>query len=75
MTVQRYLFQSPSSSQVQIGRPDPSVQKEDTSTASSSAQASIPNETLTKAQSFQASQVNEVTPTVQSSSSLLDVYA
>ena len=30
MTVNRYLFQSPSPSQVQVGRLDPSVKQEDT---------------------------------------------
>jgi hypothetical protein len=29
MQVSQYLFQSPSSNQVQIGRPDPSAQKEE----------------------------------------------
>ena len=73
MTVERYLFQSPSSHQVQIGRPDPSVKKEDTNSKTSTEQANIPDQTVQKAQSFQASQVSEVTPTVQSDR-LLDIY-
>lgn len=32
MNVSSYIFQSPSPQQVQIGRPDPSVAKEETST-------------------------------------------
>ena len=74
MTVQRYLFQSPSSSQVQIGRPDPSVKKEDTNTQTASSAPSFQNETVTKAKEFQATQVSEVKPTLQNDR-LLDIYA
>ena len=70
MNVERYIFQSPYSSSVQIGRPDPSSKKEDLGIESSK----IPNQTLQDAKTFAASQVNEVTPTVESSQ-LLDVYA
>jgi hypothetical protein len=69
MEVQRYIFQSPSSSQVQIGRPDPSVKQEDTSTKSSQEQLNIPSQTATQVQS-----TSEVKPTIQASS-LLDIYA
>lgn len=73
MQVSQYLFQSPSPQQVQIGKPDPSVKQESASTET----ASLPNETLSKAQSFAATQTSEVTPTVDSteSAALLDVYA
>ena len=78
MEVSKYLFQSPSSSQVQIGRPDPSSRQEPTKQESTKDGASIlPNETLKKAQSFQATQTKEVLPSVKSSdsSNSLDVYA
>jgi len=73
MQVSQYLFQSPSSSQVQIGRPDPSVKTESAPTQS----ATVANESLSKAQSFTATQTTEVTPQVESTESthLLDVYA
>jgi len=70
MEVSRYLFQSPSSSQVQIGRPDPSVSKESTPQSTQT----VPNETLSEAKSFITTQVSEVTPTVESPYQL-DVYA
>ena len=74
MTVQRYLFQSPYSSKVQIGRPDPSVKQQN---GSADAQfLKNTNETAQKAQQFQASQTQEVKPSVvQSQNQLLDVYA
>jgi len=73
MNVASYLFQSPSPSPVQVGRLDPSSKEE----SSAQVESPVPNETLTKAQSFQASQISEVTPTVENASSehLLDVYA
>ena len=73
MNVSRYIFQSPYSSQVQVGRPDPSV-KQESSSAVATQSAPVVNETLSSAQSFAATQVGEVTPTV-SSDNLLDVYA
>ena len=73
MNVSRYIFQSPYSSQVQVGRPDPSV-KQDSSSAVATQSAPVVNETLSSAQSFTATQTSEVTPTV-SSNNLLDVYA
>ena len=74
MNVGSYIFQSPYSSQVQVGRPDPNAKSEDSSTATSSQSAPVVNETLSSAQSFEATQVSEVTPTVDSEQ-LLDVYA
>lgn len=76
MNVGSYIFQSPYSSQVQVGRPDPSVKREDSSSASALSGQSAPvvNETLSSAQSFEATQISEVTPTVESNQ-LLDVYA
>ena len=73
MTVERYLFQSPYSSQVQIGRPDPSVSKQSNNDAELLQNT---NQTAQKAQQFQASQTQDVKPSVlQSENQLLDVYA
>jgi len=66
MQVAQYTFQSPSTSQVQIGKPDTSVKQEQS--------APNTNQTEQKAKSFAATQVTEVSPTVDSSQ-LLDVYA
>lgn len=74
MTVSRYLFQSPYTSQVQVGRPDPSVKQEQGTQSSGAELPKSTNATLQKAQDFQATQVSEVKPTVDSAS-LLDVYA
>ena len=75
MNVAQYTFQSPYSSPVQVGRLDPaSVKEENTSSTGSSQSAPVVNETLSSAQSFEATQTSEVTPTV-SSDNLLDVYA
>jgi len=76
MNVERYIFQSPYSSSVQVGRPDPSVKKEDTGGTTQSASANITstNQTLQDAKSFQATQTNEVKATVEPTH-LLDVYA
>ncbi len=67
----QYIFQSPYSSSVQVGRPDPSVKKEETQT---SDLPSMTNKTQEDAQAFEASQVSEVKPSVESAQ-LLDVYA
>jgi len=70
MNVAQYTFQSPSSSQVQVGRLDPSsVKEQKTQSAPSNT-----NETQNAAQSFAQTQVKDVTPTVNSQQ-LLDVYA
>ncbi len=77
MNVAQYTFQSPYSNAVQVGRLDPSSVKEEESAApasSSGQSAPVVNETQSRAQSFEATQVSEVTPTV-SSNQLLDVYA
>lgn len=74
MTVNQYLYQSPSSSSVQVGRLDPSIKQEDTSSQSSSS-APNTNETQQKAEAFAASQTSEVTPTVSEDTQLLDIYA
>lgn len=76
MTVNRYLFQSPYTSQVQVGRPDPSVKQEQgTQTQSTGAELlQTTNQTVQEAKSFEVAQVSEVKPTVDSAQ-LLDVYA
>ena len=75
MNVASYLYQSPSSSAVQVGRLDPSSAKEETSTVSSSS-ASLDTSTPVQkeAQSFVATQTNEVSPSVESEH-ILDIYA
>ena len=81
MTVNRYLFQSPSTSQVQIGRLDPSVKQEDKSSSSSantSAQldtSSQKSQPVSPVQTESANTVQDVAPVVNSSAPLLDVYA
>ena len=74
MQVTRYLFQSPYSSQVQVGRPDTSTSGEQKSSVDDSGLQKAANQSLEKAQSFKATQTAEVKPTV-SSSSTLDIYA
>jgi len=74
MTVNRYLFQSPYSNSVQIGRPDPSVKKEESGQDTAAELPVSTNQTFQDAKNFQASQVSEVTPVVDSAH-LLDVYA
>ena len=74
MQVNRYIFQSPYSSQVQVGRPDPSVGSEQKAQQDTSGLMQSTNTSLQNAQSFQATQVGEVTPTV-TSDNLLDIYA
>jgi len=71
MTVNSYIFQSPSSSQVQVGRLDTSVNQ---GSSSSSAGLDTTSKSLQDAKSFQASQKSEVKVTIQNEQ-LLDVYA
>ena len=70
MQVNQYLFQSPSSSQVQIGRRDTSVKQEDTS---SKDLGTTPNQTVADAKAFVATQTSEVKPSVDSHK--IDIYA
>ncbi len=77
MNVGSYIFQSPYSSQVQVGRPDPSVKSEEGESSraqSSSGSFTTVSPTQQEAQVFEATQVSEVEPTVESNQ-LLDVYA
>ena len=80
MNVSSYLFQSPYSSQVQVGRPDPSVKQEQSTQGNAADLPTGTNQTLQEAKSFQAAQVSEVEATVEvevevDSTQLLDVYA
>ncbi len=68
MQVAQYTFQSPSPSQVQVGRLNPSSVKEDQTLSSSAT-----NPAQVEAQSFVATQVQEVKPSVTVKS--IDVYA
>jgi len=74
MDVQKYIFQSPYSSSVQVGRPDPSSKQENSSQDTSANLAASTNQTLQNAQDFKTSQTSEVKATVESNQ-LLDVYA
>jgi len=76
MNVDRYLFQSPYSSQVQIGRPDPSTANlEDKNEVVDSAlfenkTASNPLQT-----SSTTDETTTVKPTVEESGNSIDIYA
>jgi len=70
MQVAQYTFQSPSTSQVQVGRLDPSSVKEET--VKSAPPSNVTNQTVQKAESFAASQTREVTPSVEANS--IDIY-
>lgn len=74
MQVTSYLFQSPYSSQVQVGRPHTSSSGEQKSTQSDSGLQKAVNQPLEEAQSFKEAQVQEVEPAVKSDV-LLDIYA
>ena len=67
MEITHYTFQSPYSSQIQIGKPDVMTLKGDAEPPKST------NELLQKAESFEATQLKEVTPNVDSKDAL-DVY-
>lgn len=72
MQVAQYLFQSPSTSQVQIGRLDPST-KEDTST-NTQQQSAVPAKTAAEIMTGKSVETPEITPKVNPNQ-LLDVYA
>ena len=78
MTINRYLFQSPSSSKVQIGRLDPSVKQEDANSSASVSQQL--NTSSRKTQPVHPTQVEtpnmlqNLAPSVEDAQ-LLDVYA
>ena len=73
MNVSSFIFQSPYSSMVQIGTPDPSAKKEESASQASAKPPQNTNETLQKAQEFKATQTKEVSPSV-SNTFTLDLY-
>ena len=68
MQVKQYTFQSPSTSAVQVGRLDTSTQQN-----KSTESAPSTNETQKRAESFVATQTQEVKPTL-SDTRTLDTY-
>ena len=74
MNVTRYLFQSPSTNQVQIGTPDPSSKGEETSKSTSSFGKAVTSKTPEQWLQNDALTVQKVEPTVNSNK-LLDIYA
>ena len=68
MQVAQYTFQSPSTSQVQVGRLDPSSVKEKTPES-----PPVMEQTQVNAQSFLATQVQEIKPTITTNN--IDIYA
>lgn len=75
MNVTRYIYQSPYSSPVQFGTPDPSVKSDDNTQQSANTQSfKLPNESLQNAQNFKSAQTQDVKPVVESNQ-LLDIYA
>ncbi|MDQ7044824.1 MAG: hypothetical protein Q9M32_02800 [Sulfurimonas sp.] len=75
MQVAQYLFQSPSTSSVQVGRLDPSSKEEDTSSKKTSPEQSLQAKTAGEILSPNtANTVENLNPTVISNQ-LLDVYA
>jgi len=73
MQVAQYLFQSPYTSAVQVGRLDPS-----SSQSSSNTQATVEDQTQQKAQEFTQTQKQAVKPSVSTntpSTNILDITA
>ena len=70
MQVAQYTFQSPSTSQVQVGRLDPSSVKQENS--GSTLPSAVTDKTASKAESFAATQTQEVKPTITQNS--IDLY-
>jgi len=74
MQVAEYTFRSPYPSPVQVGRPDPSsVKKETSDNTAQSDLLKFTNQTEQKAERFAASQKQEVKPIV--SENKIDIYA
>ncbi|RLA72805.1 MAG: hypothetical protein DRG78_23365 [Epsilonproteobacteria bacterium] len=77
MTVDKYIFQSPYSSQVQVGRPAPSAGSDSGSSSVNQEAAnntqSAPRE-IPSFESMDTQKATEVTPT-ENSDTLLNLYA
>ena len=69
MNVEQYLFQSPSPQRVQVGRPDPSVTKEETDTQ---AKAQESSKTVEQTQDLQVQEPEKLT--LKSANQILDLY-
>lgn len=77
MTVDRYIFQSPYSSQVQVGRPDPSATSNNETSSVSAEILKGPNQGAQEVPSFQNTNVEktkEIQP-INDSNQLLNLYA
>jgi len=73
MQVKQYIYQSPYTSPIQIGRVDPNAPKEDGS--ATNADATLNKSQLQQeAQTFQEATKQDVEPSV-TSNQLLDIYA
>jgi len=72
MQVAQYLFQSPSTSSVQVGKLDPNSVKDASSKSSESLPKAVLDETETKAQNFEQAQKQVVKPTVTAKE--IDLY-
>ena len=72
----QYIFQSPSSSKVQIGRLDTTTSSEQNTTKTTEEEKNTTNESKTFAdsKSFQETQTKEVQP-IEDANQLLDIYA
>jgi hypothetical protein len=68
MDITRYTFQTPYSSQFQIGKPE-TVTKQSGSELPKST-----NEAVANAEAFKATQIKEVTPKVEGATATMDVY-
>ena len=73
MQVAKYTFQSPYPNPVQVGRLDPSSEKENAANSKQSDPAAFTNETEQKAKSLQSSLTQEVKPAL--SNNHIDLYA
>jgi len=77
MEVTRYIFQSPYSSQVQVGRPETITTGAQKSGQDDAGLIQSTNQSLNNAETFKATQIQDVEPDVKSSLSSvgLDTYA
>ena len=71
MQVNQYLFQSPSTSQVQVGRLDPTSKEEETSTTQSTQSSADFSTSVQQTQPVHPTQVE----TANTTQHLLDIYA
>ncbi len=73
MKVAQYLFQSPSTSLVQIGRLDPNSVKDESIKSNASLPKAVIDETVINAQNFEQVQKQVVKPMVTAKT--IDLYA